>query len=76
MNETEVESGKYNLTTILDDGIEKRKDKYFIIDYHVKRNKRSFYHLLNLNLPLQKYNFRMKSFITTFARYKMAMKVY
>ncbi len=62
---------KYELTTQLDES-----NKHYIINYHVVDNGKSYYELLDLNKPLQKYNFRLKSFITAFGRYKMTMCLY
>jgi hypothetical protein len=67
----ELEAEKLDLTTTYD----KKKGSHYIHEY-VTGIKRNYYKLQDLERPLLKYNFRLKSFITGFARLEMVQTLF
>jgi hypothetical protein len=67
----ECEAEKLNLTTTFD----KSKGTHYIHDYIIAK-KRNYYKLLDLEKPFLKHNFRLKSFITGFARLEMVKTLF
>jgi len=69
----EDEAEKMKLTTTFD----KAKGTHYIYDYVITKNpKNNYYKLLDLTRPMLKNNFRIKSFITGFARLEMCKTLF
>jgi hypothetical protein len=70
---SETEAEKLRLTTTLD----KKKGTHYISKYVITKNeKNNYYKLLDLERPMLKNNFRLKSFITGFARLEMCKTLF
>jgi hypothetical protein len=70
---SETEAEKLRLTTTLD----KKKGTHYISKYVITKNeKNNYYKLLDLERPMLKNNFRLKSFITAFARLEMCKTLF